>query len=152
MPCHPDSLTAPDAQTPPRAVNAADLANLIYHILHFIHGWRPVEGLGADHRRLRSNFTSIEISRPVGVTLDLSVDESVHQLRRNVMWERPLRNEVLQTGSTASPAIPRNGHSRRLQPRTLPPRIDWFPASLHRRDFLHAGKRRFQPFHVQPLS
>jgi hypothetical protein len=57
-----------------------------------MHGWGPVEGLGADHRRLESNFTSIEISRQAGVTLDLSVYESVHQLRRNVMWERPLRN------------------------------------------------------------
>ena len=49
--------------TPPRAVNAADLANVIYYILHFTHGWRPVKGLGADHRRLRSNFTTIEINR-----------------------------------------------------------------------------------------
>src|SRR5712664_4474171 len=75
------------------------------------------------------------------------------------MWERPLRNEVLQTGSTASPAIPRNGHSKPLQPRILPPRIDWLPDFVSQtrfltrwQTFLHAGKRRFQPFHVQPLS
>src|SRR5258708_33349768 len=77
-------------------------------------------------------------------TFKISRYESVHQLRRNVMWERPLSHSRYSR-SGRPPCRPQSLgtvvlYSTRVPPQVWPSRIDRFSPSFYRRNFLHAGE------------